>query len=178
MGRIVKPFTVTYGNTSVSDSAQIDTGADMSILKRELAKQLEISESDVTLSLGEGVGKGGIFGIEIPVKIRVEDSEAAVTAFVPLAEISEDNKAKDMDAKNNLIGVDFLQATGAKLDYSKPHKSVFSGPVGIRFFHKIEMTPAIRMVATQYVKKFLGKKGPNGEQILDLSRKVRSMMKK
>lgn len=180
MGRIFKKFTASFGDKTVSDTAQIDSGSDVSILRPELAQRLKIDPENITLSVGKGIGEQHVMGIELPVRIAIDSSAATVTAFVPVATIGDDNKVKDIHTERNLIGADFLQATGAKLDYSRPHNLVFSGPSEFNYFRKEKMTPAMRRLAEECVRRLFGKKSGNGndEEVARLTRKVRSMMKK
>ncbi|MBI5487106.1 MAG: aspartyl protease family protein [Deltaproteobacteria bacterium] len=126
MGRIIKEFTAEACNERVEATGKIDNGADRTVLQPELATALGFDRSRAKPLHGRTASGQQMFGHAFRVKLTVDKRTAEVEAFVPAVAISAKGEVEAVDTRN-LIGTDFLQGSGASLDYSKPHDQVFSG---------------------------------------------------
>ena len=125
MGRVIKKFTVARKGEEAEGRACIDSAADRTIISRAVACKLDIDFETAKLAAVSGVG-GRLVGYEVPVTIDVGEHGARVKAFVPAGRLTDDGEIAPA-RQRSLIGHDFLQKTGAKLDYSRQHSQVFSG---------------------------------------------------
>jgi hypothetical protein len=126
MGRITKPFSAKTRVGKVSGEARIDTGADRTLIAYPLACQLGLDTATAPGSVMSSASGQRMIGFSLDTYIQVDARKARVRAFVPMFTIGEKNKMRKLPPRN-LIGHDFLQKSGGKLDYSKPHEEVFSG---------------------------------------------------
>ena len=67
-----------------------------------------------------------LIGYSLPVRVTVGGKASRVSAFVPVGVLTRTGGFKGV-RQHNLIGTDFLQGAKVKFDYSRPHRSVFSG---------------------------------------------------
>lgn len=135
MGRIIKKFTAVRGTKTSTGTAQIDSGADQTVLGVQHAHRLGIDLCTTPSATLVGVGKGRLMGVESVVRVTIGKRTANVAAFVPLVRVLPSGKRQLATSEENLIGHDFLQVSGAKLDYSKEHRDVFSGYFRERLRH-------------------------------------------
>lgn len=125
MGRIVKRFVAQTGTGAITGRGQVDSGADQTVLSAKLACRIGLDPArpgDAEVYVAEGTR---VVGFALPVTITVGARRATVEAFVP--SYSEVDGRRRKAAMPNLIGADFLQASTAKLDYGRPHRSTFAG---------------------------------------------------
>ncbi len=118
MGRIIRRFLAFTELGKADADGQIDSGADRTVLQRSVAEDLGFSAhgkkpTDTMIVANDEK----ICGYTLPVCLRIGERSALVDAFVPEARLDGPS----------LIGADFLQASGAMLDYSKPDDEAFSG---------------------------------------------------
>ena len=92
-----------------------------------------------------GAGDARLLGYLLPVKLRVGSRTGSVEAFIPVGVVRTGINTL-FSQQRNLIGVDFLQASGARLDFSRAHRGVFSG---------VEWFPGARAHVTPRESKFL-----------------------
>jgi hypothetical protein len=127
MGRIIRRFRAFTDSAKVDADGQIDSGADRTVLQRSVAEDLGFSThgkkpTDTMIVANDEK----ICGYTLSVCLRIGERSACVDAFVPEAQLDGPS----------LIGADFLQASGATLDYGKPDDQAFSGRHGpLREFH-------------------------------------------
>lgn len=129
MGRIYKRFTVenTRTNGKASAEAMIDSGADITLVRRDLGEQIGVDiDTDQPIAIS-GIG-GRVLGFEVPAKITVGRTSAPLRVAVPIGRYdARTRKITAVDQKENLIGHDFLQATRSKIDFSRPIEDAFVG---------------------------------------------------
>ena len=94
----------------------MDTGADRTVLDRRTAEAIGFDARRATPGTLVA-GKTKYDGASFPVDIQVGRRRALVDVFVPA----------DCRFDERIIGHDFLQASGARLDFGKEHRSVFGG---------------------------------------------------
>ena len=128
MGRIVKDFSIETGGGSGSDRGLVDSGASCTTLKSSLARSLGFDpKSAGKTAAAESASDDTLVGYWLPVCLKVDKREACVKAFVPIGKMKGDGSEEPFEIDENLIGADFLQASRAMLDYSKPDDRAFSG---------------------------------------------------
>jgi hypothetical protein len=66
-----------------------------------------------------------VVGFRVPATVRIGDSAADLNLAVPVGTLDPSGRFVAFEQRRNLIGHDFLQATGAKLDFSRPHSHAF-----------------------------------------------------
>lgn len=120
MGRIYKQFTVenllTRGTASAE--AKVDSGADVTVVRRDVGEQIGVDiQTALPIAIG-GVG-GRVLAFEVPAKVTVGRSSAQLRVAVPIGRYdAKARKITPVQQKENLLGHDFLRATRAKLDFS------------------------------------------------------------
>jgi hypothetical protein len=127
MGRIYKQITVENLRTQgkATTKAKIDSGADVTLVRRDVGEQIGLDlENDMPIAIG-GVG-GRVLAFEVPTKITVGRSSARLKVAVPIGRYdSKTQQIRTVKQKENLLGHDFLQATKAKIDFSRGDDDAF-----------------------------------------------------
>src|SRR5207249_11502875 len=105
--------------------AKIDSGADVTLVRRDVGEQIGLDlENDMPIAIG-GVG-GRVLGFEVPAKVTVGRSSAQLKVAVPIGRYdAKTRQIRTVKQDENLLGHDFLQATGAKIDFSRGHDDAF-----------------------------------------------------
>jgi hypothetical protein len=89
----------------------------MTVLQRDRACELGFDAQTADPSSVTVPGGGVVVGYDFPVELRVGKRHAKVLAFVPAYRLMRSGIQEPVDAGENLIGCDFLKATGAKVDF-------------------------------------------------------------
>ncbi len=118
MVRIYKQITVENLRTQgkATTKAKIDSGADVTLVRRDVGEQIGLDlENDLPIAIG-GVG-GRVLAFEVPAKVTVGRSSARLKVAVPIGRYdAKTQQIRTVQQKENLLGHDFLQATRAKID--------------------------------------------------------------
>lgn len=122
MGKIIKSFTATTATGKIRREGKIDTGADRTIIPFRDACLLGLDTTAAPIR-AMGTATGRMSGFLIPARVQIGKRVGTVQIFVPVF----DDRGAPISRKHSLVGHDFLQATKAMLDYSKPHEQVLSG---------------------------------------------------
>ncbi len=119
MGRINKSFTVRAGGVQVRSVGKVDSGADVSLVRLDIGRRLGIDPATSDVIAVGGIGNQRTVGFSLPATIEIDGSEAKLDLAVPVGTVDARGHLTTFEQKNNLIGHDFLQATGARLDFSE-----------------------------------------------------------
>lgn len=122
MGKLTKLFKAKTTKGSANGRGKIDTGADVTILRWDIACALGLDISKAPLA-AMGTATGRMTGFNLPIELSIGNKKGKLTAFVPMFKVDGD-KMERIQVTNNLIGHDFLQEAKVKLDYNKPHNEV------------------------------------------------------
>ena len=126
MGRLRKTFVAKVGKTKVKGKALIDTGSDKTTISVADACRLGLDKQTAEPVVGVGVRGGRVRGYFFEgVEVRIGKRKARLTVVAT-------------DDTNPTVGHDFLQRSGAKLDYEQPHREVFSGVRNVKSAKKID----------------------------------------
>ena len=127
MGRIYKQITVENLRTQgkATAKAKVDSGADMTLVRRDVGEQMGLDlEYDLPIAIG-GVG-GRVLGFQVPAKVTVGRSSAKLKVAVPIGRYDKKTQQiRTVSQKENLLGHDFLQKTKAKIDFSRVSDDAF-----------------------------------------------------
>ncbi|MBI5487103.1 MAG: hypothetical protein HY905_07200 [Deltaproteobacteria bacterium] len=126
MGRIIKEFIAEACGARATRTGKIDGGADRTVLKPDVAEELRLDTRTAQPHSVWTASGQEVMGHIFRVRLTVDQRTAEVDAFVPVGAVSTSGELESVQPRN-LIGTDFLQASQAKCDYSKPHEEVFSG---------------------------------------------------
>ncbi len=125
MGRIHKRFTVRNEHGQASAVGKVDTGADVTLVRLDIGRRLgadTLTSKGVTIG---GIGGQRVVGLEVPATVKIGASEAQLALAVPVGVVDNHGNFTPRAQKINLIGHDFLQATGAALDFSRSGAQAF-----------------------------------------------------
>jgi len=157
MGRILKPFTATTPGHRVAGVARIDTGADRTVLQPALARQLGFDPDSAPEGAVWGVGRTRVPGHYFRARISVGGAETELEVFVPAGPLGKAGTIKHQEQGRNLIGADFLQKTGRRLDFSRRHSEVLQDGGEVGEVEETTITPeesaALRAWAKVYYAK-------------------------
>lgn len=127
MGRIYKQVTLENLRTQgkATAKAKVDSGADVTLVSRDVGEQIGLDlENDMPIAIG-GIG-GRVLGFEVPAKVTVGRSSAQLKVAVPIGRYDKKTQEiRTVKQKENLLGHDFLQATKAKIDFSRGDADAF-----------------------------------------------------
>jgi hypothetical protein len=156
MGRIYKRFTVENPRTrgKARAMAKIDSGADVTLVRREVGEQIGVDiDNDEPIAIG-GIG-GRVLGFEVPAKVTIGRSSARLKVAVPIGRYdAKTRKITAVDQKENLIGHDFLQATQAKIDFTREIDDAFvEGETRVDDVVRLKITPAEASALREWVRQ-------------------------
>ena len=108
-------------------TALVDTGAETTIITRQQARALGVGSSQGEPAVITTYDGSRIAGFSTKAEVRVGKRRAEVKVFVPTYHVNVSNEIQERARDRPIVGVDFLQQSGAKLDFAKPHALVFEG---------------------------------------------------
>jgi hypothetical protein len=126
VGRITKKIVIETGAGIELGDGVIDSGADHTTLKSSIACKLGLDPRSAPQASMESASDDVLVGHWMPVFVTIDRKQACVRAFVPVLKRTADGD-EPFEIDENLVGSDFLQGSGAKLDYAQPHEETFSG---------------------------------------------------
>lgn len=155
MGRIYKSFMVETPRGKAKSEAKIDSGADITLVRRDVGKKIgvDVDNGGEPIVIG-GLG-GRVLGFEVPAKVTIGQASAQLKVVVPFGRYdAETDKIVPVSQKENLIGHDFLQATRAKIDFSRHHDDAFvDGETRVDDVVRLKITRAEAKAFREWVKR-------------------------
>jgi len=120
MGEIKVRFKASVKGKSIRGRALVDGGSEDTLLNLNQACELGLNVAHAKIVDREAVGGIKVHGYELSVTVETEGKKARVRAFVPVARETEAGVREAFPRNEEpLIGQDFLQRTGANLNYKK-----------------------------------------------------------
>ncbi len=115
MGRIYRPIIVSANGCEKLTVAFIDSGADETVISKEVAKELRVKLYGVyrSYSATNHIIEGNF------AEVTLKDDNVKVTMEVGVSDIPFKSDYSDEEGVEVILGVDFLQEAGIKLDFSK-----------------------------------------------------------
>lgn len=115
MGRIYRPIIVSANGREKLTVAFIDSGADETVISKAVAKELKLKLYGIyrSYSATDHIIEGNF------AEVTLKDDSIKVTMEVGVSDIPFKSDYSDEEGVEVILGVDFLQETGIKLDFSK-----------------------------------------------------------
>jgi predicted aspartyl protease len=115
MGKIFRPIVLHHGKLHAHVVAFVDSGADISVVSEKVADRLRIiprTRGSIRLADGREIEtRIGFVTVESP-NDRIKHRFRVDITDVPFIE--------DIDKVDMIIGIDFLQMNGIRLDFREP----------------------------------------------------------
>ena len=115
MGRIYRPIIVSSNGREKLTVAFIDSGADETVISKRIANELKLELYGVyrSYSATDHIIEGNF------AEVMLKDDSVAITMEVGVSDIPFKSDYSDEEGVEVILGVDFLQEAGIKLDFSK-----------------------------------------------------------
>ena len=115
MGRMYRPVTISANGRTKLTVAFIDTGADETVISKKIADALRLKLYGIyrSYSVTDHLIEGNF------AKVTLKIDSVKITMEVGVSDIPFQSDYSDEEGIEAILGLDFLQETGVKLDFSK-----------------------------------------------------------
>lgn len=137
---------------AADDEMKVDTGSPISMIKQSIAKRLCVPRDVLVEAQIKGVGGSIVVGFKVPVEIQIDKRRAVVHAFIPYTRLKDPTapatprrNLEPYDADENILGLDFIKKSGARIHGGARPGSEFRGVTSsdLRYLEPIT-DPALR----------------------------------
>jgi len=129
MGRVYEKLEIRRGNKIVRVNAQVDSGADQTIVPKKHIYALGINPCEAHYFEVHGVGGGTLKGVQVNLNLTAAGKTARTKTFVPLF----DKNGVPLTDEDTLLGHDFMQKAKVKIDYTTHSLADAKKPKGVRY---------------------------------------------